>query len=70
MMKGVFHMCKKVNFSITNETDIFLTAAKEKTGFSKSFILSALVCGYGEELLKDMSKYGRKERTVKVSHME
>lgn len=51
---------KKVNFSISNEVDSFLTSLKEETGLTKSRILTMLVSGYGEELAKDLQKYSRK----------
>lgn len=51
---------KKVNFSIPNQVDDYLTKAKESTGYKKSQILSLLVLRYGDKLLKDLSKSAKK----------
>lgn len=57
-------MCKKVNFSISNDVDAFLTNAKEVHGISKSKLLSMLVVKYGDKMLKDLQKYERKEQSA------
>ena len=57
-------MCKKVNFSISNDVDMFLTNAKETHGITKSKLLSLLVAKYGDKMLKDLQKYERKEHTA------
>lgn len=58
-------MCKKVNFSISQDVDSFLNSMKETSGLSKSKILSMLVSGYGENLATDLQKYSKKGETVK-----
>lgn len=55
---------KKVNFSIPNEVDSYLTQTKESTGYKKSQILSFLVLRYGDEIAKELSKSQRKEKTL------
>lgn len=56
---------KKVNFSIPNQVDSFLTNTKESTGLKKSQILSMLVLRYGDELAEDLSKYSKKGEALK-----
>lgn len=60
-------MCKKVNFSISQNVDDYLTHTKTKSGLSKSQILTLLVTKYGDKLARDLSKYSQKEETVKNS---
>ena len=57
-------MCKKVNFSIPEVVDSFLTETKKTTGMPKSQILSLLVMKHGDELAKNLSKYSKKGETV------
>ena len=65
LWKGAHIMCKKVNFSISQDVDSFLNSMKETSGLSKSKILSMLVSGYGENLATDLQKYSKKGETVK-----
>ena len=58
-------MCKKVNFSISNEVDSFLSTIKEETGLPKSQVLTMLVSCYGDQLAKDLSKYSKKGEALK-----
>ena len=60
-------MCKKVNFSISQNVDDYLSHTKTESGLSKSQILTLLVTKYGDKLAKDLSKYSQKEETVKRS---
>ena len=59
-------MCKKVNFSISHDVDIYLTHIKNTYGVSKSKALSLLVLQYGSKMEKELSKYQRKEDTAAV----
>lgn len=61
ILKGVFNMCKKVNFSISHEVDTFLTNTKNATGLPKSQVLNLMVLKYGDKIAKDLQKYARKE---------
>ena len=54
-------MCKKVNFSISNEVDAFLTKTKNETGLPKSQVLSLMVLRYGDKIAKDLQQFKRKE---------
>ncbi len=60
-------MCKKVNLSISQEVDAFLTSMKEKHNISKSKVLTALVLQYGDKVDKNLGKYQKKGETVEVS---
>lgn len=60
-------MCKKVNFSISQNVDDYLSHMKTENGLSKSQILTLLVTKYGDKLARDLSKYSQKEETVKNS---
>ncbi len=60
-------MCKKVNFSISNDVDAFLNEMKQQHGISKSKVLTLLVSKYGDKIARDLSKYSKKEEQSQIT---